>query len=109
MSEAKAEEKAPKKKGGMMKMLMMGVGLLVLVGGGVAGGLFAAKAGFFGGVPAGKAEPAGPKLVPKTEQKRVSASGDAKEGGSAGNGPPTGEGGDKYASNYYAMDKEFTS
>lgn len=108
MSDAKADDKAPKKKGGLMKMLMLGVGLLVLVGGGVAGGLFAAKAGFFGGV-ATKAEPAGPKLVPKTEQKRVSASGDAKEGGSSGNAPPTGVGGDKYASNYYPMDKEFTS
>jgi flagellar FliL protein len=108
MSDAKADDKAPKKKGGLMKMLMLGVGLLVLVGCGVAGGLFAAKAGFFGGV-ATKAEPAGPKLVPKTEQKRVSASGDAKEGGSSGNAPPTGVGGDKYASNYYPMDKEFTS
>ena len=109
MSDAKADDKAPKKKGGLMKVLMLGVGLLVLVGGGVAGGLFAAKAGFFGGVASAKAEPTGPKLVPKTEQKRVSASGDAKEGGSSGNAPPTGVGGDKYASNYYPMDKEFTS
>jgi len=109
MSDAKAEDKAPKKKGGMMKFVILGVGLLVLIGGGVAGGLFAARAGLFGGGAAAAAEPAGPKLVPKAEQKRVSASGDGKEGESAGNAPPTGAGGEKYASNYYAMDKEFTA
>jgi flagellar FliL protein len=56
------------------------------------------------------AGPEGPKLVPKSEQKR--ASGDGKEGEGAASGgtkPPSGVGGDKYASNYYAIDKDFTS
>lgn len=99
------EDKSKKKKGGMMKILLLVVGALVLVGGGVGGALYAMNAGLIGGK--GAAEPSGPRLVPKTEQKRAgSGEGEAKE---AGHKPPTGAGGDKYASNYYAMDKEFTS
>ncbi len=106
MSEAVVE--APKKKkGGMMKILLLVVGALVLVGGGVGGALYAMNAGLIGG---GKhaAEPTGPRLVPKSEQKRA-GSGEGGDAKAAGNKPPTGVGGDKYASNYYAMDKEFTS
>ena len=106
MSEAVVE--APKKKkGGMMKILLLVVGALVLVGGGVGGALYAMNAGLIGGGK-GAAEPTGPRLVPKAEQKRAGSGegGEAKEGGHK---PPTGTGGDKYASNYYAMDKEFTS
>jgi len=79
---------------------------VLLVGGGTVGGLWAA--GMLGGAKA--ALPEGPKLVPKSEQKR--ASGDGKEGegaASSGTKPPSGSGGDKYASNYYAIDKDFTS
>ena len=102
------EDKPKKKKGGMMKIIIIVVGLLALVGGGVGGTLFAVNAGLIGG---GKhAEPEGPRLVPKTEQKRVGSGGEGGEGhATAGNKPPIGTGGDKYASNYYAMDKEFTS
>ncbi|MQH28440.1 flagellar basal body-associated FliL family protein, partial [Escherichia coli] len=53
-------------------------------------------------------EPTGPRLVPKAEQKRV-GTGEGAEGAKGGTKPPIGVGGDKYASNYYAMDKEFTS
>jgi flagellar protein FliL len=110
MSDKKAEE-APKKKGGMMKIVLLLVGVLVLVGGGVGGTLFAM--GMVGGGKHGAAEePEGPRLVPKAEQKRVSASGEGGEhggGATAAHKPPTGSGGDKYASNYYPMDKEFTS
>ena len=101
-------EETPKtKKGGMMKMLLIVVGLLVVVGGGVGGALYAMNAGMIGGHAA--AEPSGPRLVPKAEQKRVgSGEGEGHEA-SVGHKPPTGTGGDKYASNYYAMDKEFTA
>ena len=104
-----ADEAKPKKKGKMVKILMMVVGLVVLVGGGVAGGLY------FGKSASAEAEP-GPKLVPKSEQKRA---GEGGEGGGHGGGEehakveghatPKGEGGDKFASNYYAMEKDFTS
>ena len=101
---------APGKKKGKGKLLIMALGLLVLGGAG-GGGYFAWSSGMLGGGGAHAAEADGPRLVPKSEQKRVSASAEAgeHEGGSAGAKPPSGTGGEKYASNYYAMEKEFTS
>lgn len=101
-------EEKPKKKKGMMKIVLIVVGLLALVGGGVGGTLFAVNAGFIGGGGKHAAEPEGPRLVPKTEQKRIGGGGEGAAA-TAGNKPPIGVGGDKYASNYYAMEKEFTS
>ena len=102
------EEVPTKKKGGAMKIVLIVVGALVLLGGGVGGALYAMNAGMLGG-HAGVAVAEGPRLVPKAEQKRVgSGEGEGHEA-SAGHKPPTGAGGDKYASNYYAMDKEFAS
>ena len=102
--EAKTDTPKKKGKGKLIILMLLGV---ILVGGGTAGGLWAA--GMLGGAKA--AGPEGPKLVPKSEQKR--ASGDGKEGegatASSGTKPPSGSGGDKYASNYYALDKDFTS
>ena len=117
MSDAKdtsdAKDKGePKKKGKMKKLLMGAVALLVLVGGGVGAGVYAAGAGLIGGHAA--PVDTSPKLVPKSEQKR----GGGEEGGHGGEdaapahgGAPTpaGSGGEKYASNYYAMDKDFTA
>ncbi|HVI98189.1 MAG TPA: flagellar basal body-associated FliL family protein [Sphingomonas sp.] len=109
------EAQAPRKKGGFKKMLVMGVGLIALVGGGVGAGLYAASSGLVGGGAAAAVEN-GPRLVPKSEEKRASASGEGEgghggESSSSGHGEstPLGTGGDKYASTYYAMDKEFTS
>ncbi|WP_294100616.1 flagellar basal body-associated protein FliL [Sphingomonas sp.] len=110
------EGEAPKKKkGGMMKIVLLVVGVLVLVGGGVAGGLYAMQSGLIGG-GAHAAEPTydKPKLVPKSEEKRVSATGGGEGGhgeggGSASSHGPMGAGGDKFASTYYTMEKEFTS
>ena len=103
--ETKAD--TPKKKGKGKLIILMLVAVLVL-GGGTVGGLWAA--GMLGG-GAKAAEPEGPKLVPKSEQKRTSADGKEGEGAAASSGtkPPSGSGGDKYASNYYAIDKDFTS
>jgi flagellar FliL protein len=101
--ETKAD--TPKKKGKGKLIILMLLAVL-LVGGGTVGGLWAA--GMLGGAKA--AGPEGPKLVPKSEQKR--AGGDGKEGegaASSGTKPPSGVGGDKYASNYYAIEKDFTS
>ena len=117
-SDDKPDDKGKKKKGGMGKIILFAVLGLVLVGGGVGGALFAMNAGVFGG---GKSESAGhdgPSLVPKSEEKRASA-GKGGEGGGHGEGgeggeshgmpTPEGKGGDKYASNYYPLEKEFTS
>lgn len=105
MADSKTDAPAPKKKG-KMKLIAMALGILVLVGGGVAGGMYATKGG------AAEAEHAGPKLVPKSEQKKgVTPEGEkeGESGGSGGKAPPPGEGGDAHASNYYAFEKEFTS
>ncbi|BCI71343.1 flagellar basal body-associated FliL family protein [Sphingomonas sp. S17] len=134
MSDEK-EEKAPKKKGKLGKILVMVVGVLVLLGGGVGAGLYAANSGLIGGGH-GKGHDAeaeadanhpGPKLVPKSEQKRAGEGGEG-EGGHGGGGEggghgeeggeakknvgmptPIGDGGERYASNYYEMPKDFTS
>lgn len=102
---------APQKKG-KGKLIALIAGVIVLAGGGVAGGMYAAKAG------GGAAEHPGPKLVPKAEQKKAGEGGEGEGHASGGEeahattgGQPTphGEGGDQYASNYFAMDKDFTS
>ncbi|GAA4768519.1 hypothetical protein GCM10023219_13090 [Stakelama sediminis] len=111
-----------KKKGGMGKMLLLVGGVLVLGGGGAGAGIYAAQSGLLGGGGAkAHAAPAPdvPHLVPKSEEKRASLGGDGDgghgegggdSGGSHGGLPtPAGQGGDKYASNYFVMDKEFTS
>jgi flagellar FliL protein len=122
MSDAKPEDApAPKKKGKLGKMLVMGVGGIVLLGGGIGAGLYAASSGMVGGGGHAEVEDGKPKLVPKSEQKRAGSGGEGGEGGHGGGegesapssheGKPVPEGGhgDRFASNYYAMEKEFTS
>ncbi|GAA0658965.1 flagellar FliL protein [Sphingomonas insulae] len=111
----KPEDAAPKKKGGKMKLLIMVLALVVLVGGGVGAGVYASSAGLIGGGHAAAADH-GPKLVPKSEQKRPAAGGEGEGGhgggessGSGGAHVPSGGDGDKYASNYFTMDPQFTS
>lgn len=108
MSDDKA---APKKKGGMMMILIIGVGALVLGGGGVGAGLYFSGA-LSGGGAAAHAD-TGPKLIPKSDEKKAALDGEAGGEGHGGSGKtesgPLGSGGDKYASTYFTMDKEFTS
>ena len=117
MSDKKdSTDAAPKKKGKMKTILIGGVALLVLIGGGVGAGVYASNAGLLGGGHAAAADDGKPKLVPKSEQKHPTEGG---EGGGHGGDeaapenhgmkPPAGEGGDRYASTYYPMEKEFTS
>ena len=115
MSE-KPEDPAPKKKGGKMKIVVMAVALLVLIGGGVGAGVYASSAGLIGGGHGASADEHGPKLVPKSEQKRPAEGGEGEGGhgggesaGGGGKHVPSGGDGDKYASNYYTMDPQFTS
>jgi flagellar FliL protein len=107
MSDLVDESAAPakkKKKGKKMLFLLLG---LVLVGGGTAGGLYAAGVGPFAHPGETLAAMTGPRLVPKSEQKRIGLG--TGEGGGAGASKPGTTGGERYASNYYAMEKEFTS
>ena len=107
MSDTK--EDTPKKQGKMGKIVVLAAGLLILVGGGAGAGLYAARSGMVGGAH----EPDNsPKLIPKTEQKRAGGEGEGEGHGGAAeasNEAPLGKGGDPYASNYYAMEKDFTS
>ncbi len=128
MSDKDKPADAPvKKKGKIGKMLVMGVGVLVLLGGGVGAGLYASSSGLIGGGGGGhKEDPDAdkPKLVPKSEEVKASAESGGDSGGDHGGGEsdggnesaaeggkptPEGEGGDRYASSYYAMEKEFTA
>ncbi len=101
---------APKKKRKLVKLLMIGGALVTLVGGGVGAGLYAASAGLVGGHKSPKVD--GPQLVAKSAQKKPAA--DAGAHGDApavtgGRDTPAGDGSDRYASNYYPLDKEFTA
>lgn len=116
MSDTKTEDAAPRKKGKLPKLLVMGAGVAVLLGGGVGAGLYAASAGLVGGGHGASADDGKPKLVPKSEQKRGGGGegeghggGEASSSSHGGKAVPAGGGGDRYASNYYAMEKEFTS
>ena len=94
-------EAAPKKKG---KIIVIALGAVVLIGGGIAGGLYA------GGAMAGghHEEEKGPKLVLKANQVRGGGGEEGEEGAGEVRGASA-EGGDKYASNYYQLEKDFTS
>lgn len=114
-----AAESPPKKKGKLGKILVIAVGGIVLIGGGVGAGLYAAGSGIIGGASAHAEDESKPKLVPKSEQKRAEAEsgsggghggeGAGSEAGHEGKPTPEGSGGDRYASNYFALEKEFTA
>lgn len=110
MSDEKEAAAPAKKKGGATKWILIGAGVLALVGGGVGGGLYAAQAGLFGGKAEEAADADKPRLVPKSEEQRDELKAEGGEAGeSKGMKTPAGQGGDKYASTYYTLEKEFTS
>lgn len=100
---SKTVDTAPKKKGGMIKMIIMGVALLAAGGGGVFGLM---AAGVIGSGHAEKEEDKGPKLVSKGEEDPFAApKKEAKDGAEFVHG----EGGSKYRTAYYTFSEEFTS
>lgn len=102
----KSTEEAPKKKGKMMLIVLVLVGLIVLGGGGAAAAIFLMKGG---SAAAGGESFDKPRLVPKAEEKRGGSGKGEGEKAASTSHAPMGAGGDKYASTYYTMDKEFTS
>jgi flagellar protein FliL len=109
------EAPAPKKKKGGKLLILVGLPIALLgTGGGVA--VYGMQAGWFSVKPA-EAESDEPRLLAKSEEKRAALKAEGGEGhgeggaSEGGHGKPTpkGEGGDKYASSYYPMEKEFTS
>lgn len=105
---------APKKKKSKL-LVLIGLPVLLLGGGGGAAA-YGVKAGWFNAAGHGDAEADAPRLVPKSDEKRASlkggeGGGHGEEGAAEVHGKetPKGEGGDKYASNYYPLEKEFTS
>jgi len=107
---------APRKKKGGKLLVFIGVPIALLgTGGGAA--VYGMQAGWFSVKPA-DAHDDEPKLVPKSEEKRAGSAGSGEgghgggeeaSGGGHGKPTPKGEGGDKYASTYYPLEKEFTS
>ncbi|ATY33012.1 flagellar basal body-associated FliL family protein [Sphingomonas psychrotolerans] len=115
MADKTDAQTAPAK--GKSKKLMIILGLpIVLLGTGGGAAVYGMQAGWFSVKPAGT-DSNEPRLLPKSEEKRAALKGEGgghgEEGGASegGHGKPTpkGEGGDKYASSYYPMEKEFTS
>ncbi|PZU11533.1 flagellar basal body-associated protein FliL [Sphingomonas sp.] len=123
MSDAPADPK-PKKKGGLVKKLVMfGVLPLVLVGGGAGAGLWAAgKSG--GGAHEKKEDPNRPKLMLKSEDGHSEGGGEggghgegggeksniSGGGGTPDTGPePANPDPSQYQATYYAMEQPFTS
>lgn len=108
---------APKKKKKKGKLLLfVGAPLLLLGGGGGAAYAMGWLNMASGGAHEAKSDE--PRLVPKSEEKRAGAGGgeggghggeSEASGGGHGKPTPKGEGGDKYASSYYPLEKEFTS
>jgi flagellar FliL protein len=120
MSDAAPADAKPKKKGGMVKKLVMfGVLPLILIGGGAGAGLWAAGKGMAGGAHEKKEDPNRPKLMLKSEDGKAHAS-EGGEGGQKSNisggggvpdtGPePANPDPSQYQATYYAMDQPFTS
>ncbi|OYY73184.1 MAG: flagellar basal body protein FliL [Sphingomonas sp. 28-63-12] len=94
-----------------MKWIIIIVVLLLVIGGGVGGTLYAMQAGLIGGGGGAHADSGIdlPRLVPKSQQVRGGGGEEGHGGGGGGNHNPMGKGGDKYASTYYAMEKDFTA
>ena len=114
MSEAVAANAAPKKSGKLKKMILMIGGVVLLLGAGVGGGLYAASAGLIGHKASGPAEdPNMPKLVKKGQGKKAAAAEGDKSSGNDGitqTSHGAGDtGGEAYETTYYQMEKEFTA
>jgi flagellar FliL protein len=106
-TETPETEEKPKKKGGMMMKLVMGLGLLAVGGGGAFGLVAAGVIGGGGGGHEAK-EDNKPRLIRKGEEDPYAPK---AEGGKEGEGVADveGEGGSVYRTAYYSFGEDFTS
>ncbi|PLK27632.1 flagellar basal body-associated protein FliL [Novosphingobium sp. TH158] len=104
-TEAATDAKPAKKKGGLVKKLILPVALLAVGGGGVYGAMVAGLLGHKEEVK----EDNKPKLVKKGEEDPYAPK---KEGGKEGEGGAAeveGDGGSEYRTSYYTFSEDFTS
>lgn len=102
--EAETEAK-PKKKGGLIKKLLVP---LVLLGVGGGGAYSAMVAGYIGHHDEGKKEDKSPKLIRKGEEDPFAPKTEAKEGEGGGE-EVDGDGGSAYRTSYFTFSEDFTS
>lgn len=109
MSDVSDEQPQAKKGGKGKKIILLGLGALLLIGGGIGAGVYAGGGLSAGGAAAKPAvDPNQPQLVLKGQGR--GADGEAGEGAEGGPGPSSaGAGGEKYESTYFQIEKEFTS
>ncbi len=111
MSDVSDEQPQAKKGGKGKKMLLLGLGGVLLIGGGVGAGVYAGGGLGGGGASAQKpaVDPNQPQLVLKG-QGVAEGGAEGGEGAEGGPGPSlAGGGGEKYESTYFQIEKEFTS
>ncbi|MFM5908728.1 MAG: flagellar basal body-associated FliL family protein [Novosphingobium sp.] len=106
-SEAEASAKPAKKKGGLVKKLILPIVLLGLGGGGVYGAMLA---GVVGGHGEEKKEDNKPKLIKKGEEDPYAVKKEGEKEGEGGGAPEIeGDGGSEYRTSYYTFSEDFTS
>ncbi len=103
VSEEKKPAPAPRK--GKLKIILMGgLGALLLVGGGVGAGLYAAGAGLAGGHKAEPEDPNQPRLVPREGADQIAHAGGKKPRAIEEALDPG-----RYKASYYDLAQNFTS
>ena len=102
-----AEAKPAKKKGGMVKKLILPI---VLLGAGAGGVYGAMLAGVIGGLGEEKKEDNKPKLIKKGEEDPYAVKKEGeKEGEGGGAAEVDGDGGSEFRTSYYTFSEDFTS
>ncbi|MFM6931408.1 MAG: flagellar basal body-associated protein FliL [Novosphingobium sp.] len=100
------EAKPAKKKGGLVKKLILP---LVLLGAGAGGVYGAMLAGVIGGHGEEKKEDNRPKLIKKGEEDPFAQKKEGEKEGEGGGAEVEGDGGSEYRTSYYTFSEDFTS
>lgn len=101
-----AEAKPAKKKGGMVKKLILPI---VLLGAGAGGVYGAMLAGVIGGHGEEKKEDNKPKLIKKGEEDPFAVKKEGDKEGEGGGAEIEGDGGSEFRTSYYTFSEDFTS
>lgn len=100
------EAKPAKKKGGMVKKLILPI---VLLGAGAGGVYGAMLAGVIGGHGEEKKEDNKPKLIKKGEEDPFAVKKEGDKEGEGGGAEIEGDGGSEFRTSYYTFSEDFTS